>query len=470
MKVSRYDGQELRLVLTGMVTDQTVCSRISAMRKNGEALFNHLWADTVAGICTDYMKKYDQPPNGNMEQLFKNWAEKNTADKNTIEMIERFLDYMSREYEKDSPKSSKFILDVAGRYFNSTKLRKTISEAEEELRTGDWERAREMLVNLQKVELGKGSIVELDQDFEPWRRAYEGEGRGLITYPGDAGDFFGDSLSRDSLYAFMGVDKSGKSFWLLDLAYRAVREKRRVVYFEAGDMGEEDTIMRLAQRIQGRPEREEEIDYPVGFDDEMNPIIEERLFPELTIQVAYKRLRKYTQNKNKFKLSCHSNSSLSVEMISSYLKELSREDWIPDVVVIDYADILAPPTGIRDPLDQIDSIWKHLRRLSQEYHCLVVTATQTSAAAYGNEGVLTRRHFSGRKTKLAHVNGMVGLNVTPEDKEKGISRLNWVVRRRGKWSENRQLYVAGNLSIGRPLIVSSWKLRRDQQELGEQNV
>jgi len=123
---------------------------------------------------------------------------------------------------------------------------------------------------------------------------------------------------------------------------------------------------------------------------------------------------------------------------------------------IDYADILAPPAGVRETLDQIDATWRHLRRLSQELHCLVITATQASALAYSDKGaVLGKKHFSGRKTKLAHVNGMLGMVVTAADRDKGLARLNWVVRRDARYSEAAQLLMVGCLDCGCPLICAS---------------
>ena len=86
-----------------------------------------------------------------------------------------------------------------------------------------------------------------------------------------------------------------------------------------------------------------------------------------------------------------------------------------------------------------------------------ITATQTSSDAYSDKSqVLTRRNFGGRKTKLANVNGMIGINVTPREKECGVARLNWVVRRKGKHSEHSTVKVAGCLEIGRPAIISSF--------------
>ena len=122
---------------------------------------------------------------------------------------------------------------------------------------------------------------------------------------------------------------------------------------------------------------------------------------------------------------------------------------------IDYADILAPPEGVTDTLQQIDQTWRGMRRLSQERNCLVVTATQSNSAAYGNDKkLLSRKHFSGRKTKNAEVNGMIGINVSEDERKQQIARWNWVVRRKDR--RKGAVVVAGCFDIGNPVICSRW--------------
>src|SRR3990172_3698015 len=90
MKISRYNGQECRLVLTGMVTDPIVCSRVASMKMNGTPLFGHPWADMISKWCIDHMKRYNTPPKANIEQMFRDWAATSPTDKDTIDSIEKF--------------------------------------------------------------------------------------------------------------------------------------------------------------------------------------------------------------------------------------------------------------------------------------------------------------------------------------------------------------------------------------------
>jgi len=139
--------------------------------------------------------------------------------------------------------------------------------------------------------------------------------------------------------------------------------------------------------------------------------------------------------------------------IASILGEWAREGWVADVVIVDYADILQPYPGVSDRRDQINENWKMLRRISQDYHCLVLTATQSDAGGYDTK-LLRRSNFSEDRRKHDHVTAMLGLNSTVEEKRLGITRVNWLDRRDRDYVEDEQVYVAGCLGIGCPIILS----------------
>ncbi len=458
LKTRRFDGGDLRKVLIGMVTDNTVCSRVASQWQPG-GLFDSRWANLIGGWCVKYMNKYGEPPNGKLQGLFESWAEENEdRDKDTVKLVEKFLQAISDEYADDSERNSDYLIDVAGKYLNKVRLEQEMEQATEELERGNVDDAYNRLTGIARVEMGTGALVKPAEDYDVWRQAFDYDRRKpLVTYPGDLGGLVGNALTRDCLIAFMGPDKVGKSWWLLDLAYRGVRGRYRVAYIEAGDLCQDDVIVRLGQRTARQPLQGGWIERPTGFDKDYNVEKERKEFEELTPGQAYKAFRKITRGKDLFRLICHPNSSINVTGISSLLSDWEREGWVPDLVVIDYSDILAPPAGVRETLDQIDGTWKQLRRLSQELHCLVVTATQANASAYAEKGaLLSRKHFSGRKTKLAHVNGMLALNVNSKDKEQGVTRVNWVVRRSGAYSENKCVHVAGCLALGCPVLKSAF--------------
>jgi len=461
VKSKRYDGSEMRRILAGMVTDQTVCSRIAA--RWGEGLFDTPWANLVGNWCVEHMQKYDTPPNSQLQALFDSWSETTHAPEETITGVEKFLTYLSREYDQDEKHNSDYILDRADRYFNKVKIQKLVAGIEDEVHAGQIERAHGLVVEHSRVELGQGSLVKPAEDYGAWRDAFNPERtRPLFGYPGILDGFLGSAMLRDNLVAFMAPDKTAKSFTLLDAAFRAVKSRLKVAYFDTGDMTEPEVLMRLGCRTTRRPEKACSVNFPTSITRDGKVEFDVRQFDEdLTAAVGFKAFKRVCRGKDLFRLSCHPNSSIDVMGIFSILRDWAREGWVADVIVVDYADILAPPSGVRDTLDQIDLTWKQLRRMSQEMHALVLTATQASALAYRSKTkALGKQHFSGRKTKLAVVNGMSGLISPPEDKQKGIIRVNWVVKRRGRYNERVLLPVAGCLDLAAPFICTPEKRSR----------
>lgn len=156
------------------------------------------------------------------------------------------------------------------------------------------------------------------------------------------------------------------------------------------------------------------------------------------------------------RLSTHSNNTLSVAQIRAILTMWEKMDgFIPDVIVIDYADLLVPETRMEFRHQQ-NEIWKGLRRLSQEKgQPLVITATQADAESY-NQGRLRLSNFSEDKRKYSHATAFYGLNQDPKGREKriGLMRINELLLREDDYDTGRDVYVLQNLRRGRAYLGS----------------
>ena len=455
----KYDGSDVRTILIAMVTNQAVCSRI-ASRWPQEGLFDSQWANLIGGWCVDHQRKFGTPPDKRITDRFRRWADNSAIDEGVISAIENFLRALSDQFERterdaDAP-DDQYLIDLAGRYFNQVRTKAANKQAQVEIENGRYEDAYNRMVSIRRVELGSSVLHHPADDFADWNYAcQEDRRRPLITFPGDVGDFIGDAFVRGELYAFQGPDKTGKSSILRDITYRACRARRRVAFFDTGDGNYEEFLINLGCRAAETAEFSHLTEFPDGFDDEGKLKTRERRLDQINAIDAFRAFRKICRAPDALRVECHPNSTLSIAGIDSILGEWERDGWRPDVVVIDYADILAPPEGVTDALQQIDQTWRGMRRLSQSRNCLVITATQSNSAAYGNDKkLLSRKHFSGRKTKNAEVNGMIGINVSEDERKQQMARWNWVVRRKDR--RKGAVVVAGCFDIGNPVICSRW--------------
>lgn len=456
MKTHRYDGSRLKRVLASMVTDQTVCSRIAAQWK-GDGLFDSAYANLVGRWCVEHLQRFGTPPNGQLVSQLERWVSKVKPDDKVQQLVERLVREVQNEVKKGEQANTEYMIDLADKYLNEVRVRKAVEDAQGELDVGQAEKAYERLTSINRIELGQGSLVKPAEEFDVWRQAFDKTRQPqLFGYPGDLDGFLGRHMTRNHLISFMAPEKTGKTTWLRDASYRALRAKRRVAYFEVGDSDQDEVLLWFGIRAARVPEEAGVIRVPERVNKD-GRVKRKQVEHESGISpgAAFKAFKRVCKSSDSFRLSCHPNSSMDVMGIRSMLLDWGREGWVADVVVIDYADILAPPSGIKDLLQQIEVTWKQLRRISQEFHSLVLTATQASAAAYSDKvKTLSKRHFSGRKTKLAEVNGMVGINVSNEDKRRGVTRINWIARRKGYYSETRYCTVAGCMDICNPAIRS----------------
>lgn len=463
MRVSKRDSTDERRILTGLIVDPILLANV-AEKWNGD-LFNSKWSNIICKWCVDFYRQYGAAPDKAIEGLFESWAGR-TKDTETVDLVEKFLRKLSGDYESLADESnSDYLIDRAAEYFNRVKIDRLSEALQGDISSNDVEAALKKVQGFDRVEMGQGAAVDVLQNEQALRDAFEKRSETLIKYPGALEAFFGTALERDGFIGFMGPEKRGKTFWLMDVAWRAMTQRNRTAFFAVGDMSEHQMLRRFATRASRRPLDPRKIQYPTLLtkdpdNKQAEVICKAKEFDKpLSWNYAWKKFQEMATKRIKsndpyLRMSVHPNSSINVAGIRAILNGWERRGWTPDVIVVDYADILAPPTGVgTESREQVNATWKQLRALSQAFHCLVVTGTQSDAMSY-NADTIRREHFSEDKRKMAHVTGMIGLNATEPEQDEGLMRLNWIVLRESRFSTSQCVHVAGCLDIANPALKS----------------
>lgn len=465
MKVEKRESGIDRKILIGMIVSGPFLSFVSS-KWNKEGMFASTWGNLIGGWCVKYYHKHGKAPGKSIEIMYEKWSQ-SSRDKDTNQIVERFLESLSGEYDRHRKTFDvEHLSDEAIEYFNKVLIRRLKDDLETMLDDGGSpEKAILRAQSFLPLDKTNSDGVDLLSDVTAMKKAFEDKKAPVIKYPSALGNFFDDHLEQDGFIAFEGPEKSGKTWWLLDIAWRALLQGRKVAFFEVGDLSQSQIIRRFATRAAKRPLKAVDIKYPTFLERSENSEMatvdtkvksyKTALKWEESLKACEAIIGKRQDPVSPFKLFTYPAASISVTGIRSVLDKLDKNGWKPDVLVIDYADILAPMNGSVDSRDQINATWMGLRGLAQIYHCLVVTASQTDADSY-NATTITRSNFSGDKRKNAHVTGMVGINHTSEEKEQGICRLNWVELREGEFSDRVCVHVAGCLGIANPALLSAF--------------
>lgn len=465
MKKKRYQADKQRTILTSLIVHTGVLSQVYQKVGREKNPFEDRWSNQIAKWCFDHFEKYQKAPSRSIQDIFSSYAE-NNPDGDSVELIESFLACLSDEFERSDELNEKYLVDQASEFFEKIRLTRYSKLILDSVDKGDIETARKDQASYQPLSFAS-SDWSSPFDAESIRSTfhYYEEDRSLIKFPGDLGEFLNDAFERDGFIAFHGPEKRGKSYWLTDVVYQALRQKQRVLWYVLGDMSSDQVRRRLYCRATRRPFKTQMIRIPTkvkplkkGEFDYDSKEEERKALSAIEVRNAADELKKKMSTKElKLKLKAVGGGMLSAGDVEIDIQNFAKADEPIDVVVVDYADELAaePHTRTMDKRHQINETWRILRRIALNNHCLMVTATQSAATAYDKD-VIRKTDFSESKTKNAHVTGALGINQTPEEKKLGIFRLNWLFLREGKWADNQTVMVAGNLAIACPAIISSF--------------
>jgi hypothetical protein len=499
-----------RRILTGLIVSTPFITQIQATWDS--KLLASATARILADWCTTYFKKYTKAPGRDIEGIFTAHLPSLPLEK--AEWIEEVLGSLSDEYERGQF-NDQYLLDQTREYLRERKLLVLADTIKGELAANNIVEAEKLASGYTPLNDGNITYVDPFTDYELVKRAFAEREKPLFTFPGALGEFWNDEFIRGKFVALMGPEKRGKSFFIMEIAIAALKAGCKVALFQAGDMSAEEFTLRLATRLAGKSYKEKycgtlyiptkdcvlhQIDVcnsnsrepsdgkifatedycrKATYDDLVARCIEypkhrccynckehfqgtvwfrvkEAVNP-LTHISAYKAMRDFRVKYGvRFRLSSHPSGTLTVAKMKGLMNLWELQDgFVSDVVLDDYSDIHGfEPSSIHDPIqDRINATWMAMRGLSQERHCLVITATQTDAESYTAD-LLGMMNFSRDKRKYGHVTAMYGLNQKPEEKNVGVMRINEIVVREAGFDTRNTVKVLQRLEMGRAFLES----------------
>ncbi len=121
----------------------------------------------------------------------------------------------------------------------------------------------------------------------------------------------------------------------------------------------------------------------------------------------------------------------SVQTIKAHLSRLKLQGIIPDILIIDYGDLLSPVSNMTDKRHGLEEIWIDLKSLAQEMKIHIVTATQTNRGGYDAE-VVKPTDISEDFSKVMHSDIIITMARNMEQKAVGIGKMYLAKNRQGK--------------------------------------
>ena len=114
--------------------------------------------------------------------------------------------------------------------------------------------------------------------------------------------------------------------------------------------------------------------------------------------------------------------SASTRTLRTHLERLKMHDVNPDMVIVDYGDLLRPVSGKNEKRHELESIYEEMRGLAKEFDCCLWTASQTNRSGLNAE-VITLESISEAFNKCFVSDFIFSLSRTVEDKQSNTGRI-----------------------------------------------
>jgi replicative DNA helicase len=223
-------------------------------------------------------------------------------------------------------------------------------------------------------------------------------------------EFLDGGLNSKELAMVIAPPGVGKSLYLVNQGAIALKEGKKVLYISL-EMAED----KIAQR----------------FDSILTMIPNVKLKDKSVYPLLKERLNQVQKKFDQAQLIIKEFpvGQLTVNQVRSLLVQLKlHHDFVPDLLIVDYLELLRPNRAIDAEYQAQERIAQELRGLAMEHNFLVWTATQTNRMGK-KVATITDAELGDSYGKIRPADWAISLNQTEEEYEKGRMRV-YVVKAR----------------------------------------
>ena len=451
MKREKLDTLNERDLLIGLITSEKFCREICPILN--PRLLEVEYARTVASWIKEFYSNFKKAPGKDILKLYRAKCEEIT-DEDLQENILTFIEKVCKDFDNVKSFNDEFVLQQSLIYLKGRSLKNLNDDIDAYLTSGEISKAENAITKYKSVEKSSGEAVSLLHNIETVVNSFTQEDELLFEFPGAYGAVIG-KVHREDFVSFLAPMKRGKTWALMDAGITALQNGLKVIHVSL-EMSEAQMTKRYWTALSGQlNEDNNEINYSyfekIDTDSKKCWKIKHKIISRKAVSIAQveskqKNLRRLFRGGD-IRILAVPAYSLTVEALDTKLDKLEQEEkYIPDVIIVDYADIMAPSDKGNDYRNQLDGIWKRLRGMAQKRKAVVFTASQSGRASINKDA--DSQDIAEDIRKLAHITSMVSLNQTQEEKQNGIIRLKQLAVREGQ-AEFREAVCTQCLSIGR---------------------
>jgi len=375
-----------------------------------------------------YFDQYNTPPSYDIviEKCMANKSPRVTENL-IIDAIEGIV--------KTSIHDQKYLQDKIVEFAKHQAIKEAIIKSAGLLKTGDWSNIQKNIEEAVSVgqhleEIGLDYFQSID-DRAQLRTVYEDPSSKILTLIPGMDRMLGNGVSRKSLAVVLAPPGFGKTTFLVNVAKGALLQNKNAVFYSL-----------------------EMTDYEIA--DKLDSSISNIAYSEMSQKMAAVKAKLHEAAsiyKGRLVIKEYAAKDCSVQVIENHLAMLEDEGFKPDMIAIDYAEIMKPLFHRSNKWDEVGDTYHYLKDLSKTKDIAIWTASQTTKG-YDKETIqLTDIGLAWEKAKIADI--VVSINQT--EKERTNNEVRIYVNKNRKGIQDIYTKCIKNFShmqfLGRPDII-----------------
>ncbi len=362
-----------------------------------EDYFDGIMSRSVMNYILGYFSKYNTVPKYDTLVNIINEREK---DENTRNCLKEFLSLTEQLKLADR----QYVKDYTLNFCKKQSLRRGIEKAAVAWANEDYENIHKIITDSMKAGEGRETGHNYIDDVE--KRLIR-DIRNPVPVLEGFNQKIGGGLAGGELGVVLAPTGGGKSMLLVKFGCSALLAGKTVVYYSL-ELAERAIANRFDSCLTGI-KLSEILQFPQAIKEKVQEI--QSLGGNLIIKEF-------------------PTGGASVNSVRAHLKSMEASKIIPDVIFIDYADIMKPLVSFNEKRFALTSIYEGIRALSMELNIPIWTASQASRTAI-NESKFDLRSISESLGKAQTADVILGLGRSDDDKAAKLAKLMVLKNRNG---------------------------------------
>lgn len=398
---SKYGKDFQEKIFQSLLTDRVWAAQMIEVMK-----YDYFELKYLQFLCDKFFWFYNRHRDFPSFQILVAIIKDELSEGNDVILRDQIIEYLIRMKSTPNVADLKYVKEKTLDFCKKQSLQQALEDSVAAIKAENYE----SVLSIMKDAVFKGTASTVGHDFfedhearfKQVDRATCPTGIALL----DKKDILNGGLGRGELGVVVAPTGVGKSHWLVQMGAAALVRGKNVIHY----------TFELTETGVG-----------IRYDSNLCKIDSSDVYDNKEIILKHYEESDY----GRLIIKQYPTNSASIVTLRNHIEKLAMKDFVPSLIVIDYADIMRSTRTYDSLRHELKLVYEEIRNLAMELNIPIWTASQSNKEGAKSEIVgLENMGESYAKAQVADV--VVSLSRKPEEKASGGGRLFVAKNRAGR--------------------------------------